>query len=450
MSAIKFSEAYLRNLKPRPGQRYEVTDALTTGLKARVSPDGTITFVLKARGANSKVTTITLGKHPDLSLKEARTRATENRLAIKNGEDVNATKRSLRQAVEANGLTLRELLEEYREKASRTKKIWQPAGPKTERTQASRVIEAVFASLLDQPVESISAKTFATAINNYQPAREGKETANGQASRARAYLGPVLDWAAGRKAFNKVGASRPVVLDVASMDEIHDPASSDPEIKGERSRVLTQDELERVLPLLKYPAPVIGKMKTPPDEDYRPIAFRFILYTAARLNEVASMRWQDLDRLNGVWRKPVVKATRGPSRGQSLPLSGAALDILRSLPGWSDAKPTDLVFPNSTGGKLGNLTRFQKALCEATGTRDWHRHDLRRTASTLMYSLKISAFVVDQILAHTDPLKREGVSASAHVYIKLMKMMTNQRDPQEEALSILAEALEMIEQRKVT
>lgn len=69
MSAIKFSEAYLRNLKPRPGQRYEVTDALTTGLKARVSPGGTITFVLKARGANSKVTTITLGKYPDPHLK---------------------------------------------------------------------------------------------------------------------------------------------------------------------------------------------------------------------------------------------------------------------------------------------------------------------------------------------------------------------------------------------
>lgn len=356
----------------------------------------------------------------------------------------------MRQSIELNDLTLRELVSEYKAKFAPIREIWRPTGPRTKRAQAERVIECVFENLLDRPVEEITVEEFADEITSYKPAREEKLSSNGQASKARSYISPVLDWAAGRGKFTQVGAGRKQSLSVADVKLAHDPATTDPTILGERDRVLNQQELQQILPYLKYPAPRIGKPRTSPENDYRPIAMRYILYTAARLNEVASMKWQDVDRINEVWRKPKVKSSTGNPRGQNLPLSPAAMDILRSLPGWKNAKPTDLVFPNSEGGKLGNWNRFQIALNKETSTEGWHRHDLRRTASTLMYSLKIAAFVVDDILAHTVPIKREGVSASAGVYIKLMKMMTNQREPQEEALSILAEALEMIEQRKVT
>lgn len=39
---------------------------------------------------------------------------------------------------------------------------------------------------------------------------------------------------------------------------------------------------------------------------------------------------------------------------------------------------------------------------ECMGVRDWTPHDLRRTASTLMGRLKVTRFIIDRVLNHTD------------------------------------------------
>lgn len=81
------------------------------------------------------------------------------------------------------------------------------------------------------------------------------------------------------------------------------------------------------------------------------------------------MRWGEIDRMNRVWHKPNVKSTKGGPRSQDLPLSEAAMSILRHLPRWEDATSNEIVFPNGTNsGKLGNWDRYQTALHEATKT----------------------------------------------------------------------------------
>jgi integrase len=451
MTKTALTDAFLRKLKPT-GLRFEITDAATTGLRVRVAPTGEISFVLKARGgpAASPIT-VTLGRYPDLSLKQARAEATQKRLDLKAGRDLNAERRARRDEARAttNAPTLRELLREFEREFGTKKVVWGPAGPRTQRSQAGRVVESVFTALLDHEVTMITENDFALALRSHKrvrPATGLSSKASGQASRARAYLRPVLDWAAGRKSYAKIGASRIPHLDVVGLGNVHDPASDDPMITGKRIRVLTQDELQAVLPLLKYPAPRIGSLLTEGHLDYRPIAMRFILLTAARLDEVCAMRWRDVDRRNSAWNKPKVKSTRGGPRSQCLPLSGAAMDLLRSLPGWQAHDPADFVFLNSTGkGPLGNWNRFQQALNAATGTHDWHRHDLRRTAATLMHSLKVPVSTIEHILAHTQPFKAENAGGAASHYLQLTQIMTNSRDPQEEALSILADVLERIE-----
>lgn len=449
MTKIALTDAYLRKLKSA-GESDVISDATVTGLRARISEKGKITFALQARDANSKSQTVTLGQYPEMSLKQAREKATSERLRLKAGVDVNAEKRRKRASAQSakDAPTLRELLREYEATFGTKKKIWAPAGPRTENTQAGRVVERVFEALLHKPITSITAEAYAKCVTGYKPVKKDgeKKTANGQASKARAYLAPVLDWAAGRKSFAKLGAGRDPKLDVPSLDAVHDPATDDPTIKGKRDRVLAQEELEKVLPLLKYPAPQLGRLRIDGAKDFRHIAMRFILYTAARREEVVAMRWRDLDRVNNVWRKPSVKSTKGGTRSQDLPLSGAAVDILKSLPGWDQGKPTDLVFPNATGtGKLGNWSRIQTAIYEATGTQDWNRHDLRRTSATLMKELRVPLSEIERILAHTDPLKAENVGGAASHYLQVTKIMRNTRDPQEEALSLLAEAYEAIE-----
>lgn len=445
------SDAALRSLKPT-GERYEVIDKVMAGLVGRVSSSGRVTFVLRARNAAGKMQTITLGTYPDLSLKAARDAANRTKLDIKSGHDPNAEKQAIRQAaaIESDSTSLREVISEYQKRFSPSKSSWRPRGPKSERSGARQAIERVYAPLLDRPITKITEQDFANTVSNYKRVRQSDDrlTANGHASRARAYLGPVLDWTAGRRSFQKLGASRLPKLPVASLAATHDPAADDPTITGKRTRVLTEADLRAVLPLLTFPAPKLGGLRLNPARDFRPIAMRFMLLTAARLDEVCSMTWRDFDRENGVWRKPKVKSTKGGPRGQALPLSQAAQDLLSGLPGWDAKSPNDLVFPNGSGIEpLDNWTRFQRALHRESGTADWHRHDLRRTAATIMHSLKVPVSTIEQILAHVDPLRGEQVGASASHYIQLSRVLTNSRDPQEEALSTLAEALSYIQRR---
>ena len=439
------SDALLRKLKPS-GDRYEITDKTSTGLRARISAKGEVTFILKARDAASKLQTITLGSYPEMTLKSAREEAARVGLDLKKGQDPNAVKRALRQAAEPQP-TLGALVVEFEGFRSAARSVWSVKGPKSTRSEARRCIECVFAKLIDRDVTTLTEPDFVAALKSYKPVRkvEGKTTSNGQVSRARSYLMPVLHWASGRKGFIQAGAGREPRLEVVDLARVFDPATDDASITGERDRVLAEDELNAVLQLLTYPARKLPRMRIAAEQDFRAISLRFLLFTAARLEEMVVMKWGDIDFMNKVWRKPSVKSTRGGKCGQNLPLSDAALDILRILPGFGKARATDLVFQNERGGKLGNWTRFQNALMEATETAEWHRHDLRRTAATLMQELRVPLSTIDQILGHTDPLRRENVSGAASHYLRLGSVMRNIENPQAMALNTLAAALAIIE-----
>ena len=136
-----------------------------------------------------------------------------------------------------------------------------------------------------------------------------------------------------------------------------------------------EDELHAVLSFLTYPAPKLPRLRLTPEEDLRPITLRFLLFTAARREEMVAMKWGDVDFSNKVWRKPSIKSIKGQKRSQSYRCQ--TQHWTSSLPGFGVAKATDLVFQNGSGSTLGNWDRFQKALMEATKTLDWHRHDLR-------------------------------------------------------------------------
>lgn len=445
---VQLTDIFLRKLKPS-GKREEISDTSERGLRVRISVSGDISFIVKSRGADSKVKTVTLGRYPDLSLKTARERATKVRQALKDGVEINDEKRVKRRlpSESAHKATLRDLLIEYETRFSSIRRIWSCAGVKTKRSEARIRIETVFSALLERPAEDLTEGEFAKEINGYKRAKPigAKTTANGQVSRARAYLMPVLDWAAGRRRFAKIGSSRQPNLKLAELHDVIDPSTNDHSIKGERDRVLDQDELQSVLPLLTYPAPKLGKLRVRADDDYRPVAMRFMLFTAARREEIQAMKWRDIDFANKVWRKPEVKSTLGAPRSQTLPLSHAAIDILKSLPQAETTSGEEYVFPNSTGGRLGNWNRFQQALFEASNTKDWHRHDLRRTAATLMLALQVPPTTIEKILAHKDPLRHQNVGGAAATYMRLANIIKSWTDPQAEALNQLATVLHWVE-----
>jgi hypothetical protein len=185
----KITDALARTISAGSA-RLEIKDAIETGLSLRITPGGVRTFALKTRDASGRYRTITLGRYPELSVKEARARAQKARPDLKDGKDINAEKRNRRTVAAGHAtVSLGQLVQEFETAFAPVKKSWAPRGPRSRRSNARGCIETVFAGLLDKDVASLELADFAKSMAGYKPARPAKEktTSNGQVSRARAY-----------------------------------------------------------------------------------------------------------------------------------------------------------------------------------------------------------------------------------------------------------------------
>lgn len=448
MATVDLTDAYIRAL--RVAKTTEFSDLREKGLSVRAQPTGTISFVFRMRSPRGGTQSAVIGQYPDMRLSEARRRASALRIEVRDGGDITAAARKKAAAVKAElskGIpTLAKVLREYEEQMSSRRKIWRPT--KNGKTcEAVRRINSVFSDFLHLPVTEISNTSLANALTHYVP-KSGKAKANGQISKARAYLMPVFDWCAHRNRFNKVGFGRNLKLDVVDLSQTYDPASDDYDIKGRRDRALDHLELGRVLPVLVWPAPECLKMKLKPEDDLRPAALKFLLLTCARLDELVTMRWRDFRENLGLWHKPYVKTIAGPPKQQNLPLSDAAIALLKQLPNFNSREADQLVFPNEAGNHMGNWDRITKAVHRESETNDWHRHDLRRTGASIMKVLGVNPRVIDEILAHNAKNEDEGTSKALEAYFSSSHLLDHIEDPKKVALDKLAEALHFIENDK--
>lgn len=80
-------------------------------------------------------------------------------------------------------------------------------------------------------------------------------------------------------------------------------------------------------------------------------ALEFAILCAARSGEVRGMRWNEVDFDNGVWTCPAERMKAG--KAHRVPMSDAALDLLRRLPNIDD---NELCFPAPRGGMLSDMT----------------------------------------------------------------------------------------------
>lgn len=439
----EITELTARHAKAASG-RLNIKDTIVSGFTLRVSPAGAKTFAMMMRDGTGRNRTYTIGSYPELSVKQARAMAEKIRHGVRyegicdprpNGTE------------EIGPTTLRELLDEAAPMFGKTKRGWRPRGGPGSKSNMRSTIEIVFAPLLDRRVEALTEQDIARCANGYKPLRPlaGKDSANGQVSRAMSYLAPVFDWASHRgKKFRKIGAGRERVLTTPVVRLVQDPSVDDPSITGIRERVLTVQEIVAILPLLTFPAhPRLRRRNLLLAKDYGPIAMKFLFLTLARREEVSTARWRDFDFSNGVWTKSNVKATDGVPRIQSLPLSKAALDLLKSLPGYG-GNPSAYVFPNRAGGPLDNWGRTTSAIQTASGTADWTRHDGRRTSSTLLEELGVAVQTIDAILGHKNRFANAALSGSAGHYLIATRILNVTEDPKAAALNKLAEAFEII------
>ena len=177
----------------------------------------------------------------------------------------------------------------------------------------------------------------------------------------------------------------------------------------ERNRVLTPDDIKTLATNLG----MAGLSK----RSERAIAI--ILATGCRIGELMSAQWQHVDTLGCTWHLPDTKNQRTHTihLSEFAVVQFNALADLRQRNNAGDLVPW--VFPNAQCTGPVNVKSFGKQLADrqrppdkrlknrSTATSSlvlpggkWTAHDLRRTAATLMASLKVPSDVIDECLNH--------------------------------------------------
>jgi integrase len=348
-------------------KRREIPDGGCRSLYLIVQPSGVKSWAVRFRyrGTARKLTLGPFlagnGQEPDaepeldtpLSLAAARVLATKALRQAKGGVDPTAAKRKQRviqHAAEAD--TLANIAEEFLRRAG--------AGLRT-LSQRRADLELLCETLGRMPVSEIGRGQYTRIFD-----RIADERGPVRADRVLAATKRLLNWHSERSDFISPlgrGGRRTSVSDRA------------------RSRILSDDELRQVW--------------TTAERIKGPFAsfVQFILLTATRRGEAASLRRRELSDDGRTWIIPGSRYKNG--KDTLIPLSKAAQRIIAAQPQLSD-----FVFTSNGTCALGGFALRKTAFDKACGVVGWTIHDLRRTSRTLLSRAGITPDIAERCLGH--------------------------------------------------
>ena len=229
----------------------------------------------------------------------------------------------------------------------------------------------------DKPAREITEADIVDMVA-VPPVKGGK---NGGLSSKNALLASVkrgTKWA--RKTTNPKTRQRYLAVDPAA--EVEKPLGKEPS----RDRVLTDNEIVAFwagCDFIGYP--------------FGPV-FKLLAVTGQRREEVAGMRWTELDVVNRTWNIPGARTKN--SRPHIVHLSDLAMSIIDKLPRFKPIGAKDFVFSTKGDVSVSGFDYAKKRI--TTPADDWTLHDLRRTVTTGMASLGIPPHVADRVLNHIE------------------------------------------------
>jgi integrase len=359
MPKIRLTAQGIKALEAPDTGRADYQDTELPGLVLRVSASGAKSYSVSYWKGDRRPR-VTLGDAALLSLADAREKAREILRAAKLGLDPAAEKRQHRAAV-----TFEHLAHDYVERHANKKKAAKGA-----REDASRVERVLIPRWGNMKAGDVRTRDVVALLDEYEDA--GSPYAR---NRMAALVSRIFTFGLGR--------------DVDGLDGNPARGLVDLELEKPRKRVLSEDEIKIVLPLLEG-AGLAG------------LGFRLLLLTAQRPGEVFGMRWSEID--GDTWALPKERTKNRRSKHAPdfhlVPLSPQARAVLNELrtPG-SDG----YVFPSPTrrGTPFTNYQKAADAVREAADlVDDWRIYDLRTTALTRMQELKVQPHVLAAIANH--------------------------------------------------
>ena len=369
----------VNNAKPDPKRRVEITDGVTPGLRLVVQPSGSKSWAFRyeVAGRPTKVTFGPASGPGALSLAEAREQAGQARRGLNAGADPAAERKAVKVAAiarveaEAPNDLVEDVVEQFIEKYAKVE-TRESSWRETKRILDREVVPLWkgrrLSSLDDRDVLGL----LDIIVDRGSPI---------MANRVFAAVRKMCGWAVKRR-----------IVDANPCDRVEPPSS-----EKSRDRVLKDDELARVLHAADELGWPFGVM------------FKMLALTAARRDEVAEMRWGEVDLDKALWTIPRERVKTDSAH--EVPLSAPVLSLLRAAPNspkadQKAARAKDFVFTTNDRTSISGFSRAKARLdvivaADGAPLTPWRTHDLRRTAATGMARLGVALPTTEKVLNHT-------------------------------------------------
>jgi integrase len=349
-TSFAFTEARLRKLK-NPAEREYLSDARTRGFKIALYPSGTRVFLVYRR-VQGRPERIVIGRHPDLSVEEARRIAEQLNGEIARGHNPAEARRQ--QRLEG---TFANLFEKYIELHARPHK----------RPRSVAENEGIYRRYLSR----WGARRLSTITRH-------------DVQRLHAGIG---------EEHGKVAANRTLALVSSMFNRAADwgwtggnPASGVKKFREEsRERFLLASEMPVFLRALAGSG----------DTDFQHYVLLGLL-TGARSGNLLAMRWNEVDLNEAAWKIGLTKS----GKSQVVPLVGPAVEILARR---RVAANGEFVFPGKVPG--AHRESFRKAwvaLLRRSGITNLRPHDVRRSLGSWLTKSNVPLPIIKRALGHAD------------------------------------------------
>jgi integrase len=390
VAQIKFTQESVEGATCPPDRKDVLLfDSEMSGFGLRVGSNGSKTFLAQYTTATGK-RRVPLGVFGVLTVKDARKRAKSILGDAAGGRDPFAERKAAAEAQRAAETAARARAFEEAYSVRKLVKDWQTAreGDRRESylTVASAALLRHFAEWLDRPASGVTTAEAVRALDRIK-AEAGPTAANRALSYARAAYG----WAVRRQA-----------LTANPFAGVEAPSR-----ERSRDRVLAPDELGAIWRA--------ADALTAPYDAF----MRVLLLTLQRREEVAAMKWSELDDADEptTWTLPAERAKN--AKAHVIHLAEAVRTLIKQV---KRRKDCDFVFPSDSGRPVSAfsaakrrldekiLEERQKADPEATALPGWTLHDFRRAGVTALAGMGFAPHVCDKLLNHVSGSIR-GVAA---------------------------------------
>lgn len=374
---------------PEKGKRAYCYDIKVNGLGLSITDKGTRSFIVY-RKINGRPERIKLGRYPDMTIEQARRKATEVLAAIAQGENPNDSKR-----LKNNEPTFAVFFNEYMEKHARVhKKAWHHDQNQF-RLHLSHWSKRKLSSFTKKDIQNLHSKL---------GKENGHYTANRVLSLLHILFNKAIEW---------------------GYIQMANPAHKIAKFKEKsRERFIQADELPRLF----------KSLSEEPNETIRDYIVLSLL-TGARRANVQAMRWEEINLENQTWYIAETKS----GKSQTIPLTKEATEILKIR---QQNRASEWVFPGT--GKTGHLVEPKtgwKRILKRAGLKDLRIHDLRRTLGSWQAATGANLSIIGRTLNHSN------VNTTA-IYARLN--LDPIRNSMETATQAMLEAGKLIEKSEET